>query len=93
MTDFIKNLYHFFSFFPVKRATNEIPLTATTLKRMPEISPFDLHFLPKPATHEDFVVFCQIVEASIPWYKSCNLLTVLLKHDSDTLSDSGVWLF
>lgn len=41
---------HFFSFFPVYRAKSEIPLTAITLKRIPGISPFDLPFLPKPAT-------------------------------------------
>ena len=46
----IKTLNHFFSFFPVNKATSEIPLTATTLKRIPGISPFDLPFLPKPAT-------------------------------------------
>ena len=44
-------------------------------------------------SNEDFVVFSQIVQTSVPWNESCNLLTVLLKHDSDTLSDGGVWLF
>ena len=44
-------------------------------------------------SNEDFVVFSQVVQTSIPWNESCNLLTVLLKHDSDTLSDGGVWLF
>ena len=43
-------LDHFFSFFPVKRAKREIPLTAITLNLIPGISPFDLPFLPKPAT-------------------------------------------
>jgi hypothetical protein len=41
---------HFFSFFPENKATSEIPLTATTLNLIPGISPFDLPFLPKPAT-------------------------------------------
>ena len=41
---------HFFSFLPVKRAKREIPLTAMTLNLIPGISPFDLPFLPKPAT-------------------------------------------
>ena len=47
---FMNRINHFFSFFPVKRATSEIPLTAITLNLIPGISPFDLPFLPKPAT-------------------------------------------
>jgi hypothetical protein len=41
---------HFFYFFPVNKAKSEIPLTAITLNLTPGISPFDLPFLPKPAT-------------------------------------------
>jgi len=41
---------HLFSFFPLKRARREIPLTQTTLKRTPGISPTAWPFLPSPAT-------------------------------------------
>jgi hypothetical protein len=51
LNEIIKFIYnHFFSFFPVKSAKSEIPLTAMTLNLIPGISPFDLPFLPKPAT-------------------------------------------
>ena len=44
-------------------------------------------------SNEDLVVFSQIVETTVPWNEGSNLLTVLLEHDSDSLSDGGVGLF
>ena len=41
---------HFFSDLPVYRAFSENPFTETILNLTPGISPFDLPFLPKPAT-------------------------------------------
>jgi len=45
------------------------------------------------SSNNDFIVFRKIVEATVPWDKSSYFLSILLEHDSDSFSDSGVGLF
>lgn len=41
---------------------------------------------------EDFVILVNKVQTTVIWNEGSDLLTVLDELDSDTLSDSGVWL-
>ena len=43
-------------------------------------------------SNENFVVFVNETHTTISWHVGCDLLIVLLKLNSHTLSDSGVWL-
>jgi hypothetical protein len=43
--------------------------------------------------HEHLVILGEVVEATVPGYEGCDLLAILLEHDSDSLSNGGVGLF
>ena len=52
----------------------------------------DIFTLSSQSSNQDFVVFSQEVQATIPRNEGGNFLGVLLQHNSDTLSDGRVWL-
>lgn len=43
--------------------------------------------------HQNFIVLFNIIQATIPWYESCNFLSVLDQLYSDALANSRVGLF
>lgn len=45
------------------------------------------------SSNQHLIVFSEIVKATVPWYESSNLLSILFEHNSNSLSDGRVGLF